>query len=105
LGSNEGSKISGRRIRFLDLKVAPGSHQGILLVRGCSPKPQRLGGTDRGIVSEGNAGDWAGCFVVATERKIRVIRPGATEFLENEADYLSGRKNQRYPVKWGGERR
>ncbi len=23
-----------------------------------------------------NVGEWPGCFVVATERKIRVLRPG-----------------------------
>lgn len=48
---------------FSDLRrFAPGSHHGILLVRLHSP-------------SRGNLIARIGCFVVATERKIRILKP------------------------------
>jgi predicted nuclease of predicted toxin-antitoxin system len=56
-------------------KFAPGSHHGILLVRLRSPSRgslvERIGELFRNeIITE-----WHGCFVVSTERKIRVLKP------------------------------
>src|SRR5271169_292693 len=62
---------------FSDLRqFAPGSHHGILLVRLRSPSRRDLIERIEGLFQKGSVGEWAGCFVVATERKIRVLKPG-----------------------------
>jgi len=61
---------------FSDLRrFAPGSHCRILLVRLSSPNRENLVERIREVFQEENVSDWSGCFVVATERKIRVRRP------------------------------
>jgi predicted nuclease of predicted toxin-antitoxin system len=61
---------------FSDLRqFAPGSHHGILLVRLHSPNRRDLIERVRELFRNENVGEWAGCFVVATERKIRVLKP------------------------------
>lgn len=62
---------------FSDLRqFAPGSHHGILLVRLHSPNRRDLIERVGELFQKENVGEWAGCFVVATERKIRVLKPG-----------------------------
>jgi predicted nuclease of predicted toxin-antitoxin system len=56
-------------------KFAPGSHHGILLVRLHSPNRRNLVGRVTEVFRNESVGEWAGCFVVATERKIRVLKP------------------------------
>jgi predicted nuclease of predicted toxin-antitoxin system len=56
-------------------KFVPGSHHGILLVRLHSPNRRNLIGRVVELFQKESVGDWAGCFVVATERKIRVLKP------------------------------
>jgi predicted nuclease of predicted toxin-antitoxin system len=56
-------------------KLAPGSHKGILLVRLRSPDRAALVKRVGELFQNENMGAWSGCFVVATERKIRVLRP------------------------------
>jgi predicted nuclease of predicted toxin-antitoxin system len=61
---------------FSDLRqFAPGSHHGILLVRLHSPSRTNLARRVVQLFQTENVGDWAGCFVVATERKIRLLKP------------------------------
>ena len=61
---------------FSDLRqFAPGSHHGILLVRLRSPNRRDLIERIGELFRKENVGEWAGCFVVATERKIRVLKP------------------------------
>ena len=61
---------------FSDLRMfAPGSHHGILLVRLRSPSRRDLIERVGDLFQKENVGEWAGCFVVATERKIRVLKP------------------------------
>jgi len=63
---------------FSDLRqFAPGSHHGILLVRLRSASRRNLIERIGELFQKENAGAWARCFVVATERKIRVLRPGS----------------------------
>lgn len=63
---------------FGDLRqFAPGSHHGILLVRLRSPSRSDLMERIGELFRKENVGEWAGCFVVATERKIRVLKPGS----------------------------
>jgi len=54
---------------------APGSHRGILLVRLRSPSRTNLIDRVTELFLKENVGDWDGCFVVSTERKIRVLKP------------------------------
>ena len=56
-------------------KFVPGSHYGILLLRPHSPNRRNLVGRVVEIFQKESVGEWAGCFVVATERKIRVLKP------------------------------
>lgn len=61
---------------FSDLRqFAPGSHHGILLVRLRSPNRRDLIERVAELFQKENVGEWAGCFVVATERKVRVLKP------------------------------
>jgi len=57
-------------------KFAPGSHHGILLIRLRSPNRRALIERIEEVFQKEDVGEWVGCFVVATERKIRVLRPG-----------------------------
>jgi predicted nuclease of predicted toxin-antitoxin system len=52
-----------------------GAHHSILLVRLHSPGPRDLVDRVSEIFHAENVSDWAGCFVVATERKIRLLKP------------------------------
>jgi hypothetical protein len=56
-------------------KFVPGSHHGILLLRLHSPNRKSLVGRVVEIFQKESVGEWAGCFVVATERKIPVLKP------------------------------
>jgi predicted nuclease of predicted toxin-antitoxin system len=61
---------------FSDLRnFAPGSHHDILLVRLRSPNRRDLIERVGELFQNENVSEWAGCFVVATERKIRVLKP------------------------------
>ncbi|MGB7309206.1 MAG: DUF5615 family PIN-like protein [Candidatus Acidiferrales bacterium] len=55
-------------------KFAPGSHHGILLLRLRSPDRTSLVERVGELFQSENVREWNGCFVVATERKIRVLR-------------------------------
>jgi predicted nuclease of predicted toxin-antitoxin system len=60
---------------FSDLRrFAPGSHSGILLIRLFSPDWRYLSERVAQIFRKENVEEWFGCFVVVTERKIRVVR-------------------------------
>jgi predicted nuclease of predicted toxin-antitoxin system len=61
---------------FSDLRqFAPGSHHGLLLIRLHSPNRKNLIARVVELFKQEGVVDWSGCFVVATERKIRVVRP------------------------------
>ncbi len=61
---------------FSDVRsFAPGTHCGILLVRLHSPDRQSLIHRVRNVFEYEDVSRWAGCFVVATERKVRVLQP------------------------------
>jgi hypothetical protein len=55
-------------------RFAPGTHCGILLVRLHSPDRQSLIIRVAEVFRQEDASQWEGCFVVATERKTRVMR-------------------------------
>ncbi len=61
---------------FSDLRrFVLGSHHGILLVRLRAPNRRSLTIRIEELFQEENVSEWAGCFVVATERKTRVLKP------------------------------
>ena len=61
---------------FSDIRqFTPGSHAGVLLVRLHSPSRQNLIARVENIFQTERVDQWHGCFVVATERKTRVLKP------------------------------
>ena len=61
---------------FSDVRrFEPGSHHGILLVRMSSPGRHALRQRLRSIFLEEDVSSWEGCFIVATDRKLRIRRP------------------------------
>lgn len=60
---------------FLDSRpFAPGSHCGILLVRLHTPNRRNLTQRIVELLQTENPDEWTGCFIVATERKVRILR-------------------------------
>jgi predicted nuclease of predicted toxin-antitoxin system len=63
---------------FSDLRLfVPGKHYGTLLVRLRSPDLENLRQRISEIFRKEDVSSWKGCFIVATERKIRILRPGS----------------------------
>jgi len=61
---------------FSDVRqFAPGSHAGVLLVRLHSPTRKNLTARVENVFQTESVDQWIGCFVVVTERKIRVLKP------------------------------
>ncbi len=61
---------------FSDLRqFAPGTHPGILLVRLREPGRKALFERLRNLFESEDVESWKGCFVVATDLKIRIRRP------------------------------
>ena len=58
-------------------KFAPGEHAGVLIVRLPDSEQWRVGDHLVGWFSDPDARGWGRCMVVATLRKVRVVR-GAT---------------------------
>ena len=63
---------------FSDMRrYTPGTHRGLLLVRLPFPGRTALFGRIRSLFAVEDVSTWAGCLVVATDRKLRVRRPEA----------------------------
>ena len=61
---------------FSDVRrYTPGTHRGLLLVRLASPGRTALLGRVQSLFAVEDVSTWAGCLVVATDRKLRVRRP------------------------------
>jgi predicted nuclease of predicted toxin-antitoxin system len=77
----DAAKASGRLLFTQDMdfsdvrKFAPGSHQGLVLVRMDHPSRRILCQRMRQVLQTEDIESWKGCFVVVSERKIRVRRP------------------------------
>jgi predicted nuclease of predicted toxin-antitoxin system len=56
-------------------KFVPGSHAGILLVRLGAGDQQTIIERIYEVFQTNEHENWEGCFVVATDRKVRVLRP------------------------------
>ena len=76
VAQSEGRFVITQDLDFSDIrKFAPGSHAGLLLVRLSSPGRGALGVRVKILFESEDVGAWSGCFVVATDRKLRVSRP------------------------------
>jgi predicted nuclease of predicted toxin-antitoxin system len=72
--SREGRFLITQDLDFSDTRrFAPGTHAGLLLVRLREPGANALAAGIGAVAAE--IADWAGCFVVLTDNKIRVKRP------------------------------
>ncbi|MBI5890072.1 MAG: DUF5615 family PIN-like protein [Nitrosomonadales bacterium] len=72
--SAEGRFLITQDLDFSDTRqFAPGTHAGLLLVRLREPGAHALLEAITAVAAE--MADWAGCFVVLTENKIRIKRP------------------------------
>ena len=73
---NERRFLITQDLDFSDARrFAPGTHHGILLIRLQLPSMLTLIERIEELFQKENVNSWAGCFVVATERKVRVRRP------------------------------
>lgn len=77
----QGAQTSGRFLITQDLdfsdlrKFEPGRHYGLLVVRVSDPSRDALLKRVRRLFETEAVDGWARCFVVATDRKVRVRRP------------------------------
>ena len=63
-------------LHFSDARrFEPGTHAGILLVRLQEPSREALIESVEALFRSQDVEAWAGCFVVGTERKVRLRRP------------------------------
>jgi predicted nuclease of predicted toxin-antitoxin system len=61
---------------FSDLRqFAPGTHAGILLVRLAAPGREALVHYVTEAFRSEDVAKWPGCFIVLTERKLRIVTP------------------------------
>jgi hypothetical protein len=61
---------------FSDIRqFEPGTHEGLLLVRLSAPGRQALVTRIEALFSTEDTSTWPGCFLVATDRKLRIRRP------------------------------
>ena len=72
----EGRFLITQDLDFSDIRrFTPGTHAGVLILRLQNPSRNALIQRIESLFSNENVETWSGCFVVATERKIRVRRP------------------------------
>lgn len=65
---------------FSDIrKFEPGTHAGILLIRLREPTRRKLTQRVATLFRSEAVDSWSGCFVVATDHKLRIRRPRAND--------------------------
>ena len=73
---NESRFLITQDLDFSDQRqFAAGSHHGILLIRLGSPNQHDLIRRVGQLFQNENVAEWYGCFIVASERKLRVLKP------------------------------
>jgi len=73
---HEGRILITQDLDFSDSrKFQPGTHHGIVVIRLRSPSRQNLIARANELFDTEDVSGWGGCFVVVTERKIRIRRP------------------------------
>jgi predicted nuclease of predicted toxin-antitoxin system len=77
LAQSEHRLLITQDIRFADLRVfRPGDHAGFVLVRLKRPGLRALLEKLRSVFAREDVESWRGCFVVLSDSKLRVRRPG-----------------------------
>lgn len=77
----QAAQVAGRFLITQDLdfsdirKFAPGTHHGLLLIRLHAPGRISLSNRVEEVFRTENVSTWRRCFVVVTDRKVRVRRP------------------------------
>lgn len=72
----EGRFLISQDLDFSDIRrFKPGTHQGLMLVRLREPGRLALRIAVREAFSTQDSSGWQGCFIVLTERKLRILRP------------------------------
>ncbi len=72
----EGRILFTQDLDFSDLrKFKPGTHFGIVLIRLNSPSRRRLTARILQVLQMSKIESWQHCFVVITDRKLRIRRP------------------------------
>jgi predicted nuclease of predicted toxin-antitoxin system len=72
----EGRVLITQDLDFSDVrKFKPGTHPGIILVRLRQPSRRRIVDRFRQIVSGESIDRWSKCFVVISDKKLRIRRP------------------------------
>ena len=73
---HQGRFLITQDLDFSDIhRFTPGTHHGILLVRLRSPGRHALSLRVRELFENEDVTGWQGCFIVATNRKLRIRRP------------------------------
>ena len=71
-----GASLITQDLDFSDIRqFQPGTHEGILVLRLKEPGRQALTERIRSVFQSEDVGHWRGCFVIATEHKIRIRWP------------------------------
>jgi predicted nuclease of predicted toxin-antitoxin system len=74
---NAGRMLFTQDLHFSDVRdFTPGTHHGLVLVRIAAPGRRALAARLEQILASEPLDDWARCFVVVSDAKIRVRRPG-----------------------------
>jgi predicted nuclease of predicted toxin-antitoxin system len=61
---------------FSDIrKFTPGTHHGLVLVRLRDPSRRAVEERVLALFRSSDADSWSGCFVVATDHRVRILRP------------------------------
>lgn len=74
--TTEGRLLITQDLDFSDVrKFKPGNHPGIVLIRLRDPSRRRLIEQMRQVLDTESIDSWAGCFVVISDRKLRIRHP------------------------------
>lgn len=72
----EGRLLITQDLDFSDLRrFRPGTHPGIVIIRLRDPSRRKLIERLKRIIEVENIEEWAGCFVVIGDIRLRIIRP------------------------------
>jgi predicted nuclease of predicted toxin-antitoxin system len=76
VAQTEGRFLVTQDLDFSDRRrFVPGTHHGLLIIRLPDGEQWRIGDYVTAWLSSPDLAAWAGCFVVATPTKVRVLRP------------------------------
>ena len=85
-----------QNLDFSDIhRFRPGTHHGLLLVRLRAPGRNALFRRLQAVFHSEDIESWRGCFVVVSEHKLRVRRPGGFRVEERSETYRVSKRRAR----------